>query len=334
MEGRGDGATTRHGGPRGPQPPVMDAPQSAALGQAMIAFRMSRAPSMAGADAAQATRKRRISQGAERDDAAADRWLISAGVRICLTAAPLGFPIGALRVGDRMQDVQARQRMPDAPWLASYPSGVDWSAEFPAMPLWDLFDQAVGRYADRPCLDFLGRPWSYRQVGRLVDRAAAGLQALGVGAGTKVGLFLPNCPYFVICFFAVLKAGGTVVSYNPLYAEREIAHQIEDSETDLMVTLDLARAAAQARADAGAHPAEGDHRRQDGGYPAFPEEAAVPAGQGARDRQGAGRRPPHLVRRSDRQWRRRVGRRCRIRIAPSPRCSTPAAPPACPKARR
>ena len=139
-----------------------------------------------------------------------------------------------------MQDVQARQRVPDAPWLASYPSGVDWSAHFPAMPLWDLFDQAVERYAENPCLDFLGRVWTYRQVGRLVDRAAAGLQALGVGAGTKVGLFLPNCPYFVICFFAVLKAGGTVVSYNPLYAAREIAHQIEDSETDLMVTLDLA----------------------------------------------------------------------------------------------
>jgi long-chain acyl-CoA synthetase len=139
-----------------------------------------------------------------------------------------------------MQDVQARQRVPDAPWLTSYPSGVDWSADFPAMPLWDLFDQAVERYANHPCLDFLGRVWSYRQIGRLVDRAAAGLQTLGVGPGTKVGLFLPNCPYFVISFFAVLKAGGTVVSYNPLYAEREIAHQIEDSETDLMVTLDLA----------------------------------------------------------------------------------------------
>jgi long-chain acyl-CoA synthetase len=139
-----------------------------------------------------------------------------------------------------MQDVQARQWVPDAPWLRNYPSGVDWSADFPAMPLWDLFDQAVQRYADHLCLDFLGRVWSYQQIGRLVDRAAAGLQALGVGPGTKVGLFLPNCPYFVICFFAVLKAGGTVVSYNPLYAEREVAHQIEDSETDLMVTLDLA----------------------------------------------------------------------------------------------
>jgi long-chain acyl-CoA synthetase len=136
-----------------------------------------------------------------------------------------------------MQEV--RQRQPTAPWLASYPSGVDWSADFPAMPLWDLFDQTVGRYAEKPCLDFLGRSWTYAQIGRLVDRAAAGLQALGVGQGTKVGLFLPNCPYFVICFFAVLKAGGTVVSYNPLYAPREIEHQIGDSETDLMVTLDL-----------------------------------------------------------------------------------------------
>jgi long-chain acyl-CoA synthetase len=135
--------------------------------------------------------------------------------------------------------VQARQRTPDALWLASYPAEVEWSTEFPAMPLWDLFDQAVGRYADNPCLDFLGARWTYGEVGRLVDRAAVGLQALGVGQGTRVGLFLPNCPYFVICFFAVLKAGGTVVSYNPLYAEREILHQIEDSETDLMVTLDL-----------------------------------------------------------------------------------------------
>ena len=55
----------------------------------------------------------------------------------------------------------------------------------------------------------------------------------------RVGLFLPNCPYYVICFFAVLKAGGTVVNYNPLYAEREIARQIEDSRTSIMVTLNI-----------------------------------------------------------------------------------------------
>src|SRR3546814_3819766 len=57
---------------------------------------------------------------------------------------------------------------------------------------------------------------------------------------SDLGLFLPNCPYAVIFYFAALKAGATVVNFNPLYAEPEIARQIADSDTDVMVTLDLA----------------------------------------------------------------------------------------------
>ena len=57
--------------------------------------------------------------------------------------------------------------------------------------------------------------------------------------GTKVGLFLPNTPHFVICYYAVMKAGATVVNYSPLYSEPELRHQIEDSDTDIMVTLGL-----------------------------------------------------------------------------------------------
>ena len=50
---------------------------------------------------------------------------------------------------------------------------------------------------------------------------------------------LPNCPYYVICFFAVLKAGGTVVNFNPLYAPREIARQINDAGCKVVITLNL-----------------------------------------------------------------------------------------------
>lgn len=126
------------------------------------------------------------------------------------------------------------------PWERAYPPDVDWRAPLPEQPLHELFDEAVARFADRPCIDFLGRRYTYAQVGRLVDRAAAGLQGLGVGKGVRVGLFLPNSPYFVIFYFAILKAGGTVVNMNPLYAERELAAQIEDSGVELAVTLDLA----------------------------------------------------------------------------------------------
>ena len=125
------------------------------------------------------------------------------------------------------------------PWEAHYPDGLAWQLELAPRPLYALLDEAAAVYAERPCLDFLGRKSTYREIAQLVDRAAKGFQALGVGKGVRVGLFLPNCPYYVICFFAVLKAGGTVVNYNPLYADREIARQIEDSRTSIMVTLNI-----------------------------------------------------------------------------------------------
>lgn len=125
------------------------------------------------------------------------------------------------------------------PWLAHYPEGIDWNQNYTPAPLYDLIDRAADRYADRPALDFLGKKYNYEELAALINRATKGFQHLGVKKGVKVGLYLPNTPCFVICYFAILKAGGTVVNYNPLYVAEEIAWQIEDSETDILVTLDL-----------------------------------------------------------------------------------------------
>jgi long-chain acyl-CoA synthetase len=125
------------------------------------------------------------------------------------------------------------------PWEDIYPADVNWRAEIPAAPLYTVLDDAVARFPDNTCVDFLGKKYSYREVGRLVDCAAAGLQRLGVGPGVQVGLFLPNCPYSVVFYYAVLKAGGTVVNINPLYAEEEVLRQLRDSEARIVVTLDM-----------------------------------------------------------------------------------------------
>ncbi len=102
-----------------------------------------------------------------------------------------------------------------------------------------LIDEAVARFGSQKAINFLGKTWTYGEVGDLVERAAAGLQRLGVKKGDRVGLCLPNTPYAVILYFAVLKAGGTVVNANPLYVERELEHTIKDSRATIMVTIDL-----------------------------------------------------------------------------------------------
>lgn len=103
-----------------------------------------------------------------------------------------------------------------------------------------LLDEAVQRHGARSCTYFMGKRLSFAEIGELSDRAAKGLRAIGVGEGVKVGLLLPNTPTFVIFYYGVLKAGGTVVNFNPLYSLDEIEGQIRDSGAKIMVTLDLA----------------------------------------------------------------------------------------------
>jgi long-chain acyl-CoA synthetase len=130
-------------------------------------------------------------------------------------------------------------RAADYPWLRTYPDDVDWAGAIPPGPLFKAFDSAVASYPYAPAVEFLGRRHTYETIDRLMRRAAVGLQKLGVEKGTRVGLFLPNCPYSLIMYYAVLKVGGVVVNYSPLYVERELAHQVDDSDTRFMFTLDL-----------------------------------------------------------------------------------------------
>ena len=124
-------------------------------------------------------------------------------------------------------------------WLKSYPESVDWKMQLKVVAAQTLLDDAAKQYGNKPAVDFEGKKTSWNELHDHANKMAKGLQSLGLKKGDKVGLFLPNSPYFIISYYAVLKAGGTVVNFNPLYAERELVHQIEDSETDIMITMDL-----------------------------------------------------------------------------------------------
>jgi long-chain acyl-CoA synthetase len=114
------------------------------------------------------------------------------------------------------------------------------AAPIHAKPVPALLDAAAANFPQAIAMDFLGKRTSYAELTRLADAAAAGFQRLGVKKGSRVALCLPNTPYAVICYYAILKAGGIVVNLSPLYVEREFRHFIQDSGATIAVTLDLA----------------------------------------------------------------------------------------------
>ncbi|MFB9311237.1 long-chain acyl-CoA synthetase [Agromyces hippuratus] len=114
------------------------------------------------------------------------------------------------------------------PWLAHYADGVPSAIEEPTQTLVDMIDDAVRRFRRRTALEFFGAETSYRELGEQIASAAEGLRRLGVVAGDRVALVLPNCPQHVAAFYAVLRLGAIVVEHNPLYTPPELRHQFED----------------------------------------------------------------------------------------------------------
>jgi long-chain acyl-CoA synthetase len=121
----------------------------------------------------------------------------------------------------------------------SYPEGLRWDANIPAYPLFHMLDVTGRQYGNSPAFDFLGFKMTWGELDRASKRLARSLQDRGIGKGRTVGIFMPNCPYFVIAYYAIARTGATIVNYNPLYSEKELINQINDSGTDTMITCDL-----------------------------------------------------------------------------------------------
>src|SRR5699024_10019809 len=132
------------------------------------------------------------------------------------------------------------------PWVQHYQPGVPAEIEIPPTSLVEMCEEAIRLGGDGIALQFFGRKTSYRQLGDQIARAAEGLRRLGVRAGDRVALILPNCPQHVVAFYAVLRLGAVVVEHNPLYTSRELRHQFEDHQARVVITWDKAAAAVQA----------------------------------------------------------------------------------------
>jgi long-chain acyl-CoA synthetase len=124
------------------------------------------------------------------------------------------------------------------PWLSSYADGVAADIDVPDGSLVDLLEEAARRFGDRAALDFFGSTTSYAALGDQVGRAASALAGLGVRAGDRVAIVLPNCPQHVVAFYAALRLGAVVVEHNPLYTEAELAQQLSDHGARVAVVWD------------------------------------------------------------------------------------------------
>lgn len=130
-------------------------------------------------------------------------------------------------------------RYQDKPWLEYYEKGVPEKIEYENINLPDILKRTAGQFPDHMALLFQGYRVTYRELDDMVNRFATCLDDFGVRKGDSVAILLPNLIPCVVAYYAILKIGAIAVMNNPLYSDRELDHQFNDSNSKLLVTLDL-----------------------------------------------------------------------------------------------
>ncbi|MFH2219790.1 MAG: long-chain fatty acid--CoA ligase [Pseudomonadota bacterium] len=127
----------------------------------------------------------------------------------------------------------------DKPWLANYEKGVPEKIEFEEICLPDILERTAGEFPENMALLFQGYTVTFRQLNEMVNRFSGVLTDFGIRKGDSVAILLPNLIPCVVAYFATLKIGGISVMNNPLYSDRELEHQINDSGSKVLITVDL-----------------------------------------------------------------------------------------------
>ncbi|MBN1546499.1 MAG: long-chain fatty acid--CoA ligase [Syntrophaceae bacterium] len=125
------------------------------------------------------------------------------------------------------------------PWLKHYESGVPEFIRYEEICLPEILDRTVRDFPDRTALIFEGYRLSFSQLKNMVDRFAGCLVSFGVKQGDAVAIILPNMIQCVAAYYAIMKIGAIAVMNNPLYSDRELEYQFNDSGAKVLIAIDL-----------------------------------------------------------------------------------------------
>jgi long-chain acyl-CoA synthetase len=128
--------------------------------------------------------------------------------------------------------------METRPWQKNYDYNVPKTIQYPKFPVQNLVHIAAATFPHKVSTYFMGTELTFRQIRSQVLRMANALMKMGIQKGDRVGLALPNCPQYIIAYYAALSTGAIIVNINPMYTYDELKFMMENSGLQSLVTFD------------------------------------------------------------------------------------------------
>jgi len=125
------------------------------------------------------------------------------------------------------------------PWIKNYEEGVPDNINIEKTCLPEFLEKTAREFPDKMALSFQGFTVNYRELNDMANRFSDCLYSFGIRKGDSVAILLPNVIPCVVAYYAIIKLGAIAVMNNPLYSDRELEYQFNNSGAKLLITLDL-----------------------------------------------------------------------------------------------
>lgn len=129
--------------------------------------------------------------------------------------------------------------MESRPWQRHYDYNVPFSIRYPRIPATTFMMMASVNYPDKPATSFFGTELTYWTLRKQAMRMANALGTLGVRKGDRVAIHLPNCPQYIIAYYAAMTLGAVVVNLNPMYTVDELKALVGNTGVTTLFTFDM-----------------------------------------------------------------------------------------------
>jgi long-chain acyl-CoA synthetase len=129
--------------------------------------------------------------------------------------------------------------MENRPWQRHYDYSVPLTIRYPRVPAHYFLNIPANTFPDKPATNFFGTEISFWDLRQQVLRMANALGEMGVSKGDRIGVHLPNCPQYIIAYYAALNLGAVVVNLNPMYTVDELTALTAETGVSTLFTFDM-----------------------------------------------------------------------------------------------
>ncbi len=128
----------------------------------------------------------------------------------------------------------------EPPWFKFWPEEIPKHIDYPKdFPIYQFLQESAQLYPNHVATVFFDKKIIYQDLWNRVLRFANALSKLGIKKGDRIGIYLPNCPQFVIAFFAINRLGAVIVPFNTQYVDHELEYQLNDSGARTIICVDI-----------------------------------------------------------------------------------------------